>query len=328
MFEQKTMMYLYVETPLHAGAGAGVGLVDLPIQRERVTGYPMINSGGIKGALRGVARPDKGASRVEKQKWFAAFGPPPPGDEESSAETQKGHDYAGALAFGDARLLLFPVRSMRGIFAWTTSRDLLCRFQRDAMTAGFELPWQVPEAPGARHKAWVGKDNDITTDDSQLVLEEFQFEGQPDPRVDEIGQWLARYALPPDNVYGYWRERLPRALTILPEDAFRDFTQYGTEVITRVQLHNEKKTVQAGPWVEEHLPTDTLMYVPVHASRARFDPRADEARQTLQTWSEKGGGREIMSYLTSLPLASIQLGGDMTVGRGQVRLRFQEQREV
>ena len=38
----KSMLFLYVETPLHAGSGRGLGTVDLPIQRERATGYPMI----------------------------------------------------------------------------------------------------------------------------------------------------------------------------------------------------------------------------------------------------------------------------------------------
>ena len=35
------------------------------------------------------------------------------------------------LRMGDARLLLFPVRSLRGVFAWVTSLDALERFARD-----------------------------------------------------------------------------------------------------------------------------------------------------------------------------------------------------
>ncbi len=35
-------LYLYTETPLHAGAGSGLSSIDLPIQRERTTQYPMI----------------------------------------------------------------------------------------------------------------------------------------------------------------------------------------------------------------------------------------------------------------------------------------------
>jgi CRISPR-associated protein Cmr4 len=42
MILETTMLYLYVETPLHAGTGSGLSSVDLPIQRERTTQYPMI----------------------------------------------------------------------------------------------------------------------------------------------------------------------------------------------------------------------------------------------------------------------------------------------
>lgn len=329
MFEQNAMMYIYVETPLHAGAGAGVGLVDLPIQRERVTGYPTVNSGGIKGALRGVAEQHAGNDVLAKQKLYAAFGP----------ETGRADEHAGALAFGDARLLLFPVRSMRGIFAWTTSRDALSRFVRDAATGGITIPWKVPTAPSGEKNqtasALVAPNNDVTAGGNSVVLEEFQFDARPDDTVATIGRWLAGNALPTDDTYAYWRERLPGALVILPEDEFRDFTQYATEVITRVQLNSESKTVTVGPWVEEHLPADTLLYAPVHASRARFNPNdvtggdapAREARRAIRTWTEAGGAAQVVEYLQSLPHACIQLGGDMTVGRGIVRLRFQQGKE-
>ena len=32
MFQAKKILFLYVETPLHAGTGRGLGAVDLPIQ--------------------------------------------------------------------------------------------------------------------------------------------------------------------------------------------------------------------------------------------------------------------------------------------------------
>lgn len=326
MFEQKTVMYLYVETPLHAGAGAGVGLVDLPIQRERITGYPMVNSGGVKGALRGVAEQRAGHDINEQYKLYAAFGP----------KTDSAQEHAGALIVGDARLLLFPVRSMRGIFAWTTSRNLLSRFVRDAMTAGVTVPWHVPAKPPKNAQnampALVARNNDVTTTDDLLVLEEFQFATQQNDNVAAIGQWLADNALPEGNAYAYWRERLPQALVILPEDDFRDFTQYATEVITRVQLDSESKTVKAGPWVEEHLPTDTLLYSPIYASRARFKlndlkQEKEEVRNALEAirdWTQKGGGSKVMQHVTQLLPECIQLGGNMTVGRGIVRLRFQQ----
>lgn len=110
-------LYLYTETPLHAGVGSGLSSIDLPIQRERATQYPMIQGSGIKGKLR--------ASLEESHNSLVdiVFGPP------SSNGT--GSDHAGALVTGDARILLFPVRSLNGVFAYTTSYDVLSRFRRD-----------------------------------------------------------------------------------------------------------------------------------------------------------------------------------------------------
>ena len=57
MFEAMRMLFIYVETPLHAGTGRGLGAVDQPIQRERTTGYPIVQASSIKGRLRAEARP-------------------------------------------------------------------------------------------------------------------------------------------------------------------------------------------------------------------------------------------------------------------------------
>ena len=56
MYEKTAMMFIYVETPLHAGSGRGLGAVDLPIQRERITGYPIIQASSVKGKLRAEVR--------------------------------------------------------------------------------------------------------------------------------------------------------------------------------------------------------------------------------------------------------------------------------
>src|SRR5581483_9391137 len=121
MFEATALLFIYVETPLHPGSTRGLGAVDLPIQRERTTGYPIVQSSSLKGRLRAEA-----GSRLTTEEVEAVFGP----------ETERAGDHAGALSTGDARLLLFPVRSLAGVSAWTTSVDLLARFRRVATLAG------------------------------------------------------------------------------------------------------------------------------------------------------------------------------------------------
>src|SRR5205807_8201793 len=56
--------------------------------------------------------------------------------------------YTTLFRSGDARLLLFPVRSLNGVFAYTTSYDLLNRFKRDIEREpkAAKLDWIIPEA--------------------------------------------------------------------------------------------------------------------------------------------------------------------------------------
>ncbi len=294
-------MYLYTETPLHAGAGSGLSSIDLPIQRERATQYPMIQGSGIKGKLRATLEGDREKLTKDARDMVdVVFGPP--------TTNGGGSDHAGALVAGDARLLLFPVRSLNGVFAYTTSYDILSRFRRDIERAQVEstLGWTLPnEVPG---KVLVTTNSDIHYNDS-IVLEEFSFETQSSDQVNTIARWFATNAFP--NMGTYWTNKIQTSLAILPNDVFRDFALYATEVITRVHIDREKKTVKRGAlWTEEHLPTDTLLYVPIYANKGR---KKTEVPVTEQ---------QVMAQIATLNDKHIQLGGDETVGRGLVRIRL------
>lgn len=307
MFEAGAMLFIYVETPLHAGSGRGLGVVDLPIQRERTTDYPMIQASGLKGCLRAVTAPGRtGDPDQEGRRTLSApehtliFGP----------ETNNASDHAGALMAGDARLLLFPVRSLAGVVAWTTSADALARFQREAAVTGVHIDWNPGEGPPA-DTAWVNGDTLLAGD--AVVLEEFSY--TPDRAqagtVAAIGGWLAANALPASGEYDYWRDALPKKLCILPDVDFRDFTQHSTDVQTHVKLDPATKTVVGGAlWTSESLPVDTLLYAPLLASRSRGRNGTNLA------------ATEVLQRLIELDLRRIQLGGDETTGQGIVALRF------
>lgn len=296
MFETTRILFIYVETPLHAGTGRGLGAVDLPIQRERTTQYPIVQASSIKGRLRAEA--SKPGSSLKPDEVKAIFGPGT-GDNAS--------DHAGALSAGDARVLLFPVRSLAGVFAWVTSVDALARFQREAAMVGLSLGWKDLPAPG-KEDAWVNGDK-LKAGES-VVLEEFSFTPKQDKIIETIGKWLADNTLPKADEYKYWREALPQKLCILHEDAFRDFVLYGTEVQTHVRLDPEKKTVQTGAlWTSESLPVDTLLYAPLMATKSRMNGTNLSAADVLQR-------------VTNLHLARTQLGGDETTGQGMVALRI------
>ncbi|MFA0747015.1 type III-B CRISPR module RAMP protein Cmr4 [Fervidibacter sp.] len=297
MFEKAAMLFLYCETPVHAGTGTSLSIVDLPIQRERITGLPIVQASSLKGVLRGEVERLKGKQIAE-----ALFGP----------ETQRAHEHAGCVSPHDARLLLFPIRSLVGVFTWATCPFVLERFKREMIAAGFQIGWQVPN-PANSQQALVAHDDTIVAD-GKVVLEEFAFKAQPSEETKSIAEWLAKNAFPQSPEYKPFRDWLPQRFVILPDDAFRDFTQLATEVIARIRLKPETKTVAEGAlWTEEHLPSETLLYAPIFVSK----PLAPNADQLGLTDSDA-----VLQALSDLRLDRLQIGGDETVGRGIVKVRL------
>ncbi len=324
MFEKAAFLFLYAETPLHPGTGTSLSLVDLPIQRERISDLPMIQASSLKGVLRAETLhilKRRNESKAE-EKVKVLFGP----------ETQHASEHAGCVSPHDARLLLFPVRSLVGVFAWTTCPLVLERFKRELAAAGFNVPWEVPR-PTNDDEALVTLQSELTVDDKTIVLEEFAFTAQQNAEAPKIAEWLKKNALPQGKEYETWRQWLPKRFVVLSDNAFRDFTKMATEVITRIRLSQETKTVAEGAlWTEEHLPSETLLYAPLFISKPLGDrnkvpnefkqnefkqngePSAEKVQEWLltQLFAPQGG----KPYLVRL-----QIGGDETVGRGLVCLR-------
>lgn len=311
MLTQANLLFIYTETPLHAGSGRGLGAIDLPIQREKVTNYPMVQGSSLKGRLRAEIREKKNWND-DSSELVALFG----------KAASENNNWAGAISPGDAKLLLFPVRSLTGVFAWVTSADILARFARDARAAGIteiQLKWQafedVPE-----NKCLVAADSAVASA-NQVTLEEFTYDAVVDPRVKDIADWLKTYALPRSSEYTYWQNNLAAHLVILRRDDFRDFTQYGTEVVTRVKLIPDTKTVQSGAlWMEESLPADTLLYAPLAYGDSREINK--ETKKPMKSTADIG------QILNELNGQRTQLGGDETTGRGVVMLRILDKSEV
>jgi CRISPR-associated protein Cmr4 len=293
-----SILYLYLESPLHAGTGSGLGTVDLPIQRERHTDYPLVQGSGIKGALRELATQGSRNQTIAKDDLYAVFGP----------ETINAADHAGALTVGDARLLLFPVRSLRGVFAWTTAPLVLRRLLRDVAQVSQTPPtWQLDLADddGEMPTALVSTASGVMLQDESVVLEEYTFRAQPDAQVDALAMWLRSQLVGLD---AWWAQRLMSHLVVLPDSVFRDFVLHSTEIVTRVKLQTKTKTVQEGAlWTEENLPTDTLLYCPLMSVK----PRRSAPTVTTDT--------EVLTFVANVANNVFQLGGNETVGRGFVR---------
>jgi len=295
------LLGLLAETSVHAGTGAQLGAVDLPIQRERHTEWPTIYGSGLKGVLRDHAE----ASGWSAAEIYAVFGP---GTDKDEAGGEKAR-HAGALALSDARILMFPVRTVGRAFAWITCPLALARLRRDVTAARLKGAdkLHLDAAPTADvvltpPKGW----------DQKVLLEEFVYDARPSSSVEGIGHWIAEHLLPTEPAYAMWRELAKSALVVVADDEFGDFVRHGTEIVTRVRL-GEGKTVESGAlWTEENLPADSLLYtVAVAWNPVRNGSGLEQAEQVMM---------KVESLLASRRV--VQVGGKETVGRGFVATRL------
>ena len=303
MFKTAKVMFFYTETSLHCGSGTSIGVVDLPIQREKYTDYPVCQASGVKGVVREWFE-DRYSETDVRIKW--TFGP--------DFNRKEGEDHAGAATFTDARLLLFPVRSLNGVFAYITSRLALSRFKRDLTMAKAEnIPWDIPPDTGDRALGIAG--NKVSAGNGKVILEEYAFDFKEDADVKKASVWIADYAIPKGSEYDFWREKAKIDLVVLPDNAFRDFVKLSTEVQARIKINNETKTVAKGAlFYEESLPSDSLLYSVVMA----HDPACDEDKRPngLKNYND------VMGFVSDINGQRLQFGGDATIGKGIVKVNF------
>ena len=278
-----TLIGLYAETPIHAGTGKSVGVIDLPIMREAHTGWPCVYGSAMKGALRAHAVREGNAHVTE------IFGP----DRLNAA------DHAGSLLVGDARLLLLPIRSLTSHFKWVACPALLRRAAADARRMGCPLP-ELAEPPRLTEaQAAMPRSGD-----QPLYLEEFRFE----PTTVELGDTVKALSAFMSGDAEF-TERLQEQLVLVSDDMFAHLAQYGTPVTPHIAIDNRTKTVTNGAlWYEEVLPADTVLYLPLAAQPSRGKSGMD-AGAVMQATLDMFGSKPWL-----------QVGGNETVGMGWCRV--------
>jgi CRISPR-associated protein Cmr4 len=295
------LLFFHAQTGLHPGSGTALGVVDLPVQRERHTDWPTIPGSAVKGVLRDRCREnakgthggDRKKTNEEDRDLVTVFGP---GKADSASE------HAGALAVTDARLAAFPVRSLRGVFAWVTCPAVLVRLNRDLQLAS------VSDTSLGEFSAKKVEDADLLcavdsplrVNNTKVVLEEFEYTATGP--CDAVAQWFATNVTADSPT----ATRLKSHLAIISDNAFSHYARYATEIVARVGLDYATKTVKDGAlFYQEVLPAETLLYSVVLANPSRNSNHAKTAD-------------EVLDYLTSQLAKNpvIQLGGDETVGKG------------
>lgn len=289
------LYWIHALTPLHVGAGQGLGFVDLPIMREKATGWPLVPGSGVKGAWRTLV-----ASGEHRKLENVIFGVP--GESE-------GH--AGSVVMGDANLAFLPVRSLYGTFAYVTTPLVLRRIQRDsgfAASNGLVLPSLQLHENGA-----------LAAQDSCLVrhgkayLEDLDLDARTSEEITNLANQLSSWIFPSD---AEWQRLFCERLLVVPENVFNYLTQYATEVVARVRLEDKTKTVATGAlWYEESLPAESILMGVLWCDRVVGKEGAQLTSEQLLNTVFQGEW-------------SAQLGGNQTIGLGRVRCVFGEGREV
>ncbi len=296
---RKEHYLLKVLTPLHIGAGQGLGHVDLPIVREAHTNFPYIPGTSLKGALRNleinqVARargekPSQVEERLTKNKFdqkeedilrlAKIFGVAGEGAEEGKEVG------AGKVLFSDAFIVLFPVKSAKGIFSLTTCPYVINRF--------FELlgiDQRVEDVPEGKVKVLNtnGHKNLIYDDNKyKLLLEEFVFEAEESEELKKFVELVGTFVE---------EKNKPRIVCVNDTD-FMDFVSNYTEVRTHIKINLDTGTVEkekGALWTEEYVPAES-----VFAFSLVF----------------------LEEEISFTPPPTFHVGGDITTGKGFVKVQ-------
>lgn len=302
---RKEYYLLKVLTPLHIGAGQGLGHVDLPIVREAHTNFPYIPGTSLKGALRNLeinqvarARGEK-PSQVEKRltdkdkfdpedrdilrlaKIFGTAGEVAERDKEALEKVKEVG--AGKVLFLDAFIVLFPVKSAKGIFSLTTCPYVINRF--------FELlgiDQRVKDIPEGKvkvlnksgHKNLIKDNNEY-----KLLLEEFVFEAEESEELKKFVELVGTFV---------GEEKKQRIVCVNDTD-FMDFVSNYTEVRTHIKINLDTGTVDRGAlWTEEYVPAESIFAF------------------SLVFLEEE---------ISFTPPTTFHLGGDITTGKGFVKVQ-------
>jgi CRISPR-associated protein Cmr4 len=287
--------WLHAISPLHAGAGRGVGYIDLPIVREKVTNWPYIPGSTVKGVTADHFRATEKA-REKGSELAAAFGRANGKDDIEAGAA------SGSLVFSDASIVCLPIRSFYGTFAWITSPMALKRLRASGKPEG------LSGCPACK-EAFTLKGNVLTPKegaDVKVYLEDIDLEAKDNETLQKWGDFLAGEVFAGDEG---WQKIFKERFALVSDDLFTFFCETGTEVSARIRIEDDTKTTADGAlWYEESLPAETVLAGVVWCDRVYGN-----------------GGKLTEGYLMEKfckNAIDMQIGGKATTGKGRVRCLF------
>lgn len=289
MFEKTTALFLYAISPVHMGAGQAVDVIDNPIQRERHTQHPCFAGSGIKGAVRHGYR----ALGGDEADITRLLGP----------DSGSSNLHAGAVSFGDAQLVLLPVRSLKGGYVYATCPQALARAQRLLQLTGKATNWPAVQVQDGH--CLMANPGLLSGD--KLHLEAFEYSAKASEATAAIAADLAARALPQEDAYKFFADKLKTDMVVLSDTDFGYFAKNAMLVEPHVRIDPKTGTASdGGLFYTENLPPESLLIAPLMASQTRSGKDDLQAEEVLTRLRPLLDGR------------LLQIGGDATTGRGLV----------
>jgi CRISPR-associated protein Cmr4 len=284
--EISSILSFYAISPIHAGSGASVASVDLPIQRERHTGFPHIQSSAVKGALRSHYRNfgEKGNKDVHLINYIF-------GSDEQDKWNKSNDSLPGAISVSDAKILAFPMRSNVAPFVWVTCPTILKRLKNDLEYINIELDLDYENLKLTDDEAKIIS-GEFKVTDNKIILEEAVVLVSGEFNVDFISNNFSK---------------LDR-LILISDDMFDYCVSSCTEIQTNIKIESETGTAKDGSLrYQEFLPSDSVLYSVVYFSAQDMEDLQAEA---------------IKKHLTDTVKDFVQVGGDVTFGKGICKVNW------
>ncbi|MEM4310902.1 MAG: type III-B CRISPR module RAMP protein Cmr4 [Nitrososphaerales archaeon] len=285
-------------TNLHPGVGRTGEIVDLPVQKDNL-GFPIIYSSSLKGALKSTLWQ---FPEVDRNVVKELFGPEP----------EDGEKFMSAIAILDAFTVAFPVRSLEGVYAFTTSPLLLKRFSEYLKIIGDTYNY-------------VEKLSNLSIGDgicqtSKKAIDLLRIEALNNRFVinEEIDvKYITDQSNNIEELEKLFDIEQGRLILLSDDDALRALERSLVRV-TRIAVNREKKTVKGGAlWTEEYIPCNTVFATVFLYSKAK------KSENVLQ---KEDGVKNKLHELLNKTRNYLIIGGNETIGRGIVKLEFKEKK--
>ncbi|SHK23450.1 type III-B CRISPR module RAMP protein Cmr4 [Paramaledivibacter caminithermalis] len=284
---QSMPIYMRAITAIHPGAGQDTGIVDMPIQREITTGIPKIEASGLKGCFREL---------FTEEEQNILFGK---------------SDNAGIIGLTDARLLFFPVKSARGIFALITCPFVIERYLEE-VEENTEDKMNLFVRTLNEKINFINNNqcyiltNTLSINEKFVMLDEYTFDSKTlDIRcIEEF-----------NNIIPYIEK-----IAIISDDNFIDFVSNCTEIVTRNKIGESGTASDKGLFTVEYLPQESILYTIAICFKSIDKEYKNDNEKIKDTYCFNN------VLIKKIKGNKIQIGGNRTLGKGFLRILSGEEK--